>query len=231
MYNIYFAGDLFDHKHLTGNKVLADQIELLSNKTYTCTLPQEWEGSLRSGSNFRIDTRNRDIRAVAQADLVLFNFDGPDLDSGTVVEFIIAKMLDIPAVLLRTDCRNGAHFGYDWNLMVDNYPRCLILKHPALLMSNQMELNQMHQTIAQSVISAFESVRQEQSLLSSYDEIMSGYKYVIKMCGAGLENDLSSAALDKIISSKIAKKMYTFLPTPAAAATSAAAGRTFSSKS
>lgn len=58
-----------------------------------------------------IDIRNRDIKAVMEADLVFFNFDGTDLDSGTVVEFMIAKMLDIPAVLLRTDCRNGGYLG------------------------------------------------------------------------------------------------------------------------
>jgi nucleoside 2-deoxyribosyltransferase len=114
MYKIYFAGDLFDHKHLTGNVVLARAIEQFSQNRYCCMLPQDWEGEAALAA---VDIRNRDIKAVVEADLVLFNFDGPDLDSGTVVEFILAKMLDIPTVLLRTDCRNGGYLhGDDWNL-------------------------------------------------------------------------------------------------------------------
>ena len=48
------------------------------------------------------------------------------LDSGTVVEFVYAKLLDIPAVILRTDFRGGGDQDTDgdaWNLMVSFYPR------------------------------------------------------------------------------------------------------------
>ena len=58
--------------------------------------------------------------------MALFNFDGSDLDSGTVVEFVYAKLLDIPAVILRTDFRGGGDQDTDgdaWNLMASFYPR------------------------------------------------------------------------------------------------------------
>ena len=43
-YKIYFAGDLFDHKHIAGNFLLAKTIESLSDGLYECVLPQDWEG-------------------------------------------------------------------------------------------------------------------------------------------------------------------------------------------
>ncbi len=210
MYKIYFAGDLFDQKHITGNILLARQIEELSHETYKCMLPQDWECALHSA----IDIRNQDILSIINADLVLFNFDGVDLDSGTVVEFMIAKMLDIPAVLLRTDNRNGGHvFGEDWNLMALGFPRCAILKHPALTMYNSLGLHEMHRTMAQSTINAFKKVAQEKSLLSSHEEILAAHEQVIKLCGSGLKDLISKQLLHEIISTKIEKGLYTKTPT------------------
>lgn len=205
-YKIYFAGDLFDQKHITGNYMLAQEIERLSNKNYTCILPQNWEG----GSKLKpVETRNKDIKAIIEADLVLFNFDGTDLDSGTVVEFIIAKMLDIPVVLLRTDCRNGGYLdGEDWNLMVSGYPRSLVVKHTALLMYNAIGLQETHRTIAESIIKTFEKVVQEKSLLHSYEEVFSSYCYVMTMCGSDLEKSITLEMLQEIITAKIAKNIY-----------------------
>jgi len=42
---------------------------------------------------------------LLNCDLALFNFDGPELDLGTVVEFLFAKFADIPALILRMDFR------------------------------------------------------------------------------------------------------------------------------
>jgi nucleoside 2-deoxyribosyltransferase len=206
VYKIYFAGDLFDQKHITGNLLLAKQIEKESNNMYKCMLPQDWEGSPR---NTAIDNRNKDITSIIQADAVLFNFDGVDLDSGTMVEFMVAKMLDIPAVLLRTDVRNGGYmFGDDWNLMALGYPRCITVKHLALMMYNEIGLEAMHRTMAQSIISAFEVVTQEPSLLTSYAEIVAAYQHVIKMCGGQLEHVISPEALHAAIAAKIEKNIY-----------------------
>lgn len=206
MYNIYFAGDLFDQKHLTGNYLLAKSIEEISNKQYKCLLPQNWEGALTSS----VEIRNNDIRRILHADLVLFNFDGVDLDSGTVVEFMIAKMLDIPAVLLRTDFRNGGYlFGRDWNAMVDGYPRCIVAKHHSLLMYNELGVEGMHRGLAQSIVEAFKKVAMESSLFTSYEEILNAYQHVIKMCGSQLGELVTPSMVQELVTAKIEKGIYT----------------------
>jgi nucleoside 2-deoxyribosyltransferase len=206
MFKVYWAGDLFDHKHLTGNAILAQLIEQSSANKYTFILPQNWEGALAS----TIEMRNYDIFAIIRADLVLFNFDGPDLDSGTIVEFMIAKMLDIPVVLLRTDCRNGGYWGgEDWNLMASGFPRCITLKHNALQLYNDNGLPAMHQIIAQSIISAFEQVQTHSSLFTSVKEIEAAYEHVVAICGSNLNALANPAILKQIIAAKIEKKLYT----------------------
>ena len=72
---------------------------------------------------------------LVEAEVAVFAFDGTELDSGTVVEFMFAKFLDIPAVCYRTDFRGGS--GEEatesgdkvnrWNLMVSYYPRTKVL--------------------------------------------------------------------------------------------------------
>ena len=121
-YTVYFAGDLFDHKHLAGNELLAGAVDRRSGGRYACVLPQDLEQSTER----MVDIRNQDLMQVMACDLGLFNFDGTDLDSGTVVEFMMAKMLDIPSVLLRSDFRASGdqeREGDDWNLMCSFYPR------------------------------------------------------------------------------------------------------------
>lgn len=204
-YQIYFAGDLFDQKHITGNLLLAKQIERISEEKYKCLLPQDWEGSLNSS----VEIRNKDISSVIHADLVIFNFDGVDLDSGTVVEFMVAKMLDIPAVLLRTDIRNGGYiFGDDWNLMVNGFPRCKVVKHPALQMYNELGIDEMHQTMAESIIDALASVANEKTLFLSREMIFSAYQHVITMCGSELDKIIDEQTINAIISSKMEKNIY-----------------------
>jgi nucleoside 2-deoxyribosyltransferase len=119
---VYFAGELFSAKHLIGNAYLAEAVHAASHGRYLCRLPQDIE--LR-GHHPQI-IRDEDIRALLACDLALFNFDGPELDSGTVVEFMFAKFADIPCVLLRTDFRAAGDQGPrrdPWNLMASFYPR------------------------------------------------------------------------------------------------------------
>jgi nucleoside 2-deoxyribosyltransferase len=119
---VYFAGELFSAKHLVGNAYLAEAIHAASHGRYLCRLPQDIE--LRAHHPHFI--RDADIRALLACDLALFNFDGPELDSGTVVEFMFAKFADIPCVLLRSDFRAAGDQGprHDpWNLMASFYPR------------------------------------------------------------------------------------------------------------
>ena len=117
---VYFAGSLFTHKDLAGNAMLADEIGRVSGGKFECLLPQNIEH--RSSSPKEI--RDADISALLSCDLALFNYDGCELDSGTVVEFMFAKFADIPSVLLRTDFRAGGDSGENpWNLMTSYYPR------------------------------------------------------------------------------------------------------------
>ena len=121
-FTVYFAGDLFDHKHLAGNALLAGAVDRRSGGRYACVVPQD----LEQATERMVDIRNQDLRQVMACDLGLFNFDGTDLDSGTVVEFMMAKMLDVPSVLLRSDFRASGdqeREGDDWNLMCSFYPR------------------------------------------------------------------------------------------------------------
>lgn len=125
-YTVYFGGELFSVKHLLGNALLAEAIHHRSQGRYQPLLPQDLE---QRDTTLRA-IRDQDIRALLACDLGLFNYDGPELDSGTVVEFMLAKFADIPAVLLRTDFRNGGDqvgAGDPWNLMSSFYPRTRVV--------------------------------------------------------------------------------------------------------
>ncbi len=121
-YTFYFGGELFSGKHLLGNAVLAESIHMRSGGRYQAVLPQNLEQ--RDTTPHAI--RDQDLRALLACDLGLFNYDGPELDSGTVVEFMFAKFADVPSVLLRTDFRSGGDqsgLGEPWNLMTSYFPR------------------------------------------------------------------------------------------------------------
>src|SRR4051812_35466214 len=102
-FHYYFGGELFSAKHLHGNAALAEAIYKVSGQRYIAVLPQNLEQ--REVSTNAV--RDQDLRAVVACDLGLFHYDGPELDSGTVVEYMYAKFADIPSVLLRTDFRSG----------------------------------------------------------------------------------------------------------------------------
>lgn len=129
-YSVYLAGELFSLKHLIGNAWLAEAIYEKSHGRFRCVLPQDFS-ELRGRSARAI--RDFNLRALTACDLVLFNFDGCDLDSGTVVEFMLAKAADIPALLLRTDIRNaGDHRAEPWNVMASFFPRTATVIVPSL---------------------------------------------------------------------------------------------------
>ena len=119
-YTVYFASELFSAKHLIGNAYLAEAIYERSHGRYLCILPQ----NLEQRGNTAHSIRDQDIQTLLNCDLGLFNYDGTELDSGTVVEFMFAKFADIPSVLLRSDFRQaGDQRGDPWNLMTSFYPR------------------------------------------------------------------------------------------------------------
>jgi nucleoside 2-deoxyribosyltransferase len=117
---IYLAGELFSAKHLAGNAALAAHISAPSGGSFRCVLPQDLPQAVSSRA-----IRDQDLRALLGCDAAIFHYDGLELDSGTVVEYLFAKFADIPAVLVRTDFRHAGDqkAGDPWNLMTSFYPR------------------------------------------------------------------------------------------------------------
>lgn len=122
--SVYFAGALFKAHDLTGNSHIGAAVENLSEGYFKMLLPQSFEP--RSFAPKVI--RDEDIKNVLKADAVVVQFDGTEVDSGTTVEYMIAKMADIPVVILRSDIRNGGDQGDGdpWNIMLSFFPRVVV---------------------------------------------------------------------------------------------------------
>jgi nucleoside 2-deoxyribosyltransferase len=164
---LYLAGELFSAKHLGGNAALAAGIAQASEGRYRCVLPQDFPQETTSHA-----IRDSDIRAVLSCDAGVFHYDGPELDSGTVVEFLLAKFADIPAILLRTDFRHGGDQkeGDPWNLMTSFFPRT------ETLWLNSMEIYHRHlKTPGATSQSAAESMTREiaQRVTTALDTVLS----------------------------------------------------------
>jgi nucleoside 2-deoxyribosyltransferase len=146
----YHAGPLFTVADLTTNITLSSLISnltspaLTSNLSAPLTPPSQHHFSpllpqtLEPRSLHPHSIRDTDLRAVLSCDLALFIYDGSELDSGTVVEYMMAKFADIPSVICRTDFRGGGDQGQlssdggeaavgssgdPWNLMSSFWPR------------------------------------------------------------------------------------------------------------
>ena len=218
-YTIYFAGELFDHKHLLGNALLAEHIEQMSCGRYRCVLPQDLEQT----DSRAVDIRNQDLIGVATCDLALFNFDGSDLDSGTVVEFVYAKLLDIPSVILRTDFRGGGDQetkGDAWNLMASFYPRThnVTLNAMAWYQEARRESDTAAEAsarycdrIAATVIEALDAVKSEPPHLGAApDGVERLYRWALRFPGSGLAKRMSGDspledAIHRLVYSKLEK--------------------------
>jgi nucleoside 2-deoxyribosyltransferase len=167
----FHAGALFNLKELAGNALMARAILHESQGRYRAVLPQDLEVDPAQTTAIR----DADLLALLSADVALFHFDGADLDSGTVVEFMVAKFADVPAVLLRTDFRRAGDSHTDaWNLMLSGYPRTRQVivhamelyhgqRHPERALEDAAELAT-HET-ARRVIAAFDEVRALPSVL------------------------------------------------------------------
>lgn len=177
-YSIYFAGELFSAKHLYGNVLLAETIFQKSAGRYISVVPQNLEQRETTAQAIR----DQDIKTLLSCDVGLFHYDGPELDSGTVVEFLFAKFADIPAVLLRTDFRNGgdqggSQGGDPWNLMTSFFPRTEVVTVDAMGLykkafaansacaadlliakAGSRAADQMHEEIADAVLPALDRV-------------------------------------------------------------------------
>lgn len=121
-YTYYHAGPLFTLAELHTNVLLSKAISQRSSRKFIPVLPQDLEQRDMSPHSIR----DKDLRALVSCDLALFTYDGSELDAGTVVEYMMAKTADIPAVILRTDFRGAGDQGGkgdSWNLMSSCWPR------------------------------------------------------------------------------------------------------------
>jgi nucleoside 2-deoxyribosyltransferase len=217
MYTVYFAGALFTHKDLLGNDQLAAAIEEVSAGQYVCVLPQHSAQTAVPA----VDIRDQNLKHLMTCDLALFNFDGTELDSGTVVEFMFAKFLDIPAVLLRTDFRAAGdqqENGDAWNLMCSFYPRTTVVQLNAIAWYQQtwnassawQDLTQQFcRKIATAVIEGFEAVRTETPLAhSSQLDIAQVYQWALRFPRRHVADSGSEAAfITQLVTAKRQKHL------------------------
>ena len=206
--SIYWAGGLFDYKELLGNLQLGTAVEDVSNGKYKVVFPQN--GECETSRDCQC-IRNQDLLSVLQSDVILANFDGSDLDSGTVVEFCFAKTLDIPAVLLRTDFRNcGDSDEAPWNLMCWGWQRTNTLwinsieeyLHFLQNCDSQSSLGiEWPRAIAAKIIQSLDAVTSQPAWLSM-DQAMEHYRRIIQSAGSGFDKLLSERKLKEILKMK-----------------------------
>ena len=124
-YHIYSAGGLFIQDELATNVMIKEAVWRLSKGKFQIFLPQSREVQELNMANVEAHVRNTDLLEVIKADLLLARFDGPDPDSGSVLEYSLAKFLGKPTVILRCDFRQLVFVGEPgpYNLMLKNFPR------------------------------------------------------------------------------------------------------------
>ncbi|MBR4076098.1 MAG: nucleoside 2-deoxyribosyltransferase, partial [Lentisphaeria bacterium] len=156
--------------------------------------------------------RNNDYKLLMACDLIVANFDGVELDSGTVAEFCCAKMLDLPAVLFRTDFRNGVERPgavVPWNLMISAYPRTvnLIINGMDELVRHDRDLEKYHTAIAERIIAAMDEVVEMQCILPKKD-LLSHYKRTLQLLGGGMSGLFTDEELQTLIAEKVQNGIY-----------------------
>ena len=214
-FTVYFAGSLFNHKDLTGNALLAEHIAKNSAGKYRCCLPQNEE----QHNTTALDIRNKDILKLIECDLGLFNFDGTELDAGVVAEFMIAKFLDIPAVILRSDfrtCGEKEIGGEDWNFMCSFYPRTRVVQFNAIQGYQEAvsgsealsdAINQYYTEISELIVENLDSVRTGEPLLKGdRTRLETLYQWALTFPGGGIDRSLpDDAFMYQVLNAKINK--------------------------
>ena len=221
MLKVYWAGELFDAKDLAGNLLLADAVERQSGGRYRIQLPQNSEcaAAQRDARNIR----DADFELLFRCDVLAANFDGQELDSGTVTEFCFAKMVDMPAVLLRTDFRRGGDQtpdGDPWNLMCSHYPRtkslCVDAMAHYLACRRQASgtaerLAGFAAAIAEKVVRALDEVTRRPAWLAA-DQLLQQYRTAVRSIGGTLPDRLPEAELRRLADAKAASGLFASRP-------------------
>jgi nucleoside 2-deoxyribosyltransferase len=180
-YTVYTAGSLFTQHDLSTNVYLKKAVWERSDGLFELVLPQTKELRNLQKGDIAAYVRNQDLNHVVRADLVLARFDGVELDAGTVVEYIVAKILGKPAVILRTDTRHLTSKSFDapYNLMVKNWPRTKEVRIDSL-MQYVSQINH-HEKISKSFpnVLAMEINAIRQGIESLAEELISAFQEVI----------------------------------------------------
>lgn len=192
---VYLAGSLFSQKDLLGNATLADCVRAASSGRYECVLPQDVESRVDGP----MGVRDADLKLLMGCDAGIFKFDGVELDSGTVVEFVFAKCIDMPAVLLRTDFRKSGDQGHGmepWNLMCSFFPRtgslvldslsgyksCLEKGGTALAAAKGV-----YESVAQGLVERLDAAIASKPLAKTPGEMEAILHWAMRFPGGGLE--------------------------------------------
>lgn len=195
-FSVYMAGELFDHKDLSGNALLGASIEGLSEDRYRCLLPQNVD---LTGCTSK-EIRNDNLKRLIESDIAIFSFDGAELDSGTVVEYMVAKFLDIPSVILRTDFRSSGdqgEAGDDWNLMCSFYPRTRIVTINAMDIYRKATettdavddaIQRFYERISSRIVESLDAVRRIPPLLDGDSkQLETLYRWALRFPGGGFD--------------------------------------------
>ena len=203
----FHAGALFTLNELAGNALMAAAILKESNGRYNSILPQD----LEVDATQKTPIRDADLVALLNSDVALFHFDGTELDSGTVAEFMVAKFADIPAVILRSDFRRGGDSHADpWNLMLSDYPRTQqVIVHALELYQEQRrsglslaEAGELAvKATARRVIEAFDQVGKQKPVLPAGLR-RSVYRWLTLF--PGMAKPTSSSCLRSLLAKKVA---------------------------
>jgi nucleoside 2-deoxyribosyltransferase len=224
-YTVYAAGGLFNQHELATNVLIKEAVGRLSNAKFQLVLPQSKDLKELDALE-ELDAaylRNADLLALVRADIISARFDGLELDSGTVVEFTMAKSLGKPSVILRCDFRHLSGRGIEepYNLMVKGWPRTVEVHVESLQdyvgflaqerkalgegvtfeATLQAELNAVQQgvdEIAKKLIAGLEAVIEKKSPYPpEYREMV--YKASRYSPGSGFDQVLTENEIEKII--------------------------------
>ena len=179
---VYWAGGLFDLKDLIGNRMLADAFEQQAEGRWHAVLPQESKSNGARGDSIRDD----DLEMLFTSDALVANFDGADLDSGTVVEFCFARFLDLPAVLLRTDFRNGNDVETcpdPWNLMCSGFPRTEAVRYHAMKESARLDFASMTAQLGLRIVQALDRCASLPQVASSPEAAFAAFRQAVHSAG------------------------------------------------
>ncbi len=218
--NIYFAGELFTHKDLAGNALLAEAISDLSEQRYCSVLPQ----NLSRPDAQPHQLRDQNILNLLESDLALFCFDGTELEAGLVAEYLFAKFADIPSVIVRTDFRFGAaqrEEDFPWNPMVCFYPRTEVEIIDAMSVYQNIfkefpwtdaadmliekrssdVAKTMVRVVAQAVVDAFDRVLETPSRMDA-EQAEAVYNWLAMMPGFQLEPERAQSVMAQALARK-----------------------------